>query len=103
MAPERPRPEDVLDAARPTPRYEDYWADRPRPDMTTAPDPNPYRRRLYFVAPSGRLHRLAACSGGPGAHRMRKARLTDAEARTWDGAQCRCLTVLRPSVMRVGP
>jgi hypothetical protein len=46
-------------------------------------------KRIYWTAPSGRLHHMRTCSGGPGPRRMIRTPLTHAEwAEVTD--KCRC-------------
>lgn len=46
-------------------------------------------RRRFYVAPSGRLHWMASCSGGPGPRRMIATTLTVPEWEEWSD-KCRC-------------
>jgi hypothetical protein len=61
----------------------------------------PPERREFWRAPSGRVHSLRGCSGGPGPHRMRKTELTKLEfdalmvggfASRHEDERCRCAT-----------
>lgn len=59
----------------------------------------PSATQTFWRSPSGRVHSLRGCSGGPGPHRMRRVELTrtEFEARQLYGddtsrQRCRCAT-----------
>jgi len=45
-------------------------------------------QHVFWRAPSGFIHSMATCSGGPGAHRMTKVMLNPDQFRT--AAKCKC-------------
>lgn len=71
-------------------------------DLKSRPLPTPavdVERQQFWRAPSGRVHSLRNCSGGPGPQRMRKTELTRAEfdalvvggfASRHEDERCRC-------------